>query len=80
MITRKKNKAAHPGIPDMTPSQLTSAGLSRAPNTRRPSNTSSKKQTKDQQIAALKDEIRDLRELILSVSQIQLVYHATSLY
>ena len=28
MITQKKNKSAHPGIPDMMPSQLTSAGLS----------------------------------------------------
>jgi hypothetical protein len=42
----------------MTPSQLSSAGLSRAP-LRRP-----KKLTKDQQIAALKDELRAAREQV----------------
>ena len=82
MKTRKKNQTAHPGIPDMTPSQLLSAGLSRTSNTRRSSNTSSrssntssrssstssKKLTKDQQIAALNDELRAIRELISSVS------------
>ena len=65
MNTRRKNKAAHPGIPDMTPSQLSSAGLSRTSNTRRPSN---KKLTKDQQIAALRDELRAAQELISSVT------------
>jgi len=64
MITRKKNKSAHPGIPDMTPSQRASAGLSHARGVRRSSN---KKQTKDQQISALKDEAQELRELISSV-------------
>jgi len=64
MITRKKNKSARPGIPDMTPSQLASAGLSHAQSTRRPSN---KKPTKDQQIEALKSELRAARELISSV-------------
>ena len=63
MNTCKKNKSAHPGIPDMTPSQLASAGLSHTPKTHRLSN---KKLTKDQQIAALKDEIQAVRELILS--------------
>ena len=69
MNTHRKNKTAHPGVPDMTPSQLLSARLSRTPkmtpNTRRPS---SKKLTKDQQIAALKDELRAAQELMSSVS------------
>jgi hypothetical protein len=65
MNTRRKNKSAHPRVPDMTPSQLLSASLSRTPNTRRPS---SKKLTKDQQIAALKDELRATQELISGVS------------
>ena len=64
MNTRKKNKSAHPGIPDMTPLQLSSAGLSRASTVRRPAK---KKLTKDQQIAALEDELRSTRELILTV-------------
>lgn len=62
MNTRKKNKSKHPGVPDMTPSQLLSAGLSSTLATRR------KKPTKDQQIAALKDELRAVRELISNVS------------
>ena len=60
--TRRKNKSTHPGIPDMTLSQLTSAGLSCAPAPRR------KKLTKDQQIAALQDELRSIRELIANVT------------
>lgn len=63
--TRKKNQSAHPGLPDMTPSQLSSAGLSRGSTTRRPLN---KKLTKDQQIAALKDELRAVQEHMSSVS------------
>jgi hypothetical protein len=63
MNTRKKNKSTHPGVPDMTPSQLSSSGLSRIPAAR-----SKKGPTKDQQIAALKDELKTLRELISSVS------------
>jgi len=63
MVTRKKNKSAHPGLPDMTPSQRASAGLSRAQGAR----SSNKKLTKDQQISALNDEVQELRELILSV-------------
>ena len=66
MNTRNKNKSAHPGIPDMTPSQLASANLSRGPNTRRPPNM--KKPTKDQQIAALKDELRAAQKLTSSVT------------
>ena len=64
--TRKKNKSTHPGIPNMTPSQLSSAGLSHTPATRH------KKQTKDQQIAALKDELRTVRELISNVTRFTL--------
>ena len=67
MNTRKKNRSAHPGIPDMTRSQLSAAGLSRTSKT--PS-TSSKKPTKDQQIAALKDELRAIRELVSIVSRL----------
>jgi len=62
MDTRKKNKSTHPGIPDMTLSQLTSAGLARTPAPCR------KKATKDQQIAALQDELRSIRELISNVT------------
>lgn len=65
MNTCRKNKSAHPGIPDMTPSQLASAGLSRARNAGRPSN---KKPTKDQQIATLRNELRAAQELISSVT------------
>jgi hypothetical protein len=65
MNTRKKNKSKHPGIPDMTPSQLSSSGLSRVP----PAN-SKKGPTKDQQIAALKDQLKSLRELISNVSRL----------
>lgn len=68
MNTRKKNKSAHPGIPDMTPYQLASAQLASAdfprPGTAR---RTSKKLTKDQQIAALKDELRATKELVLNV-------------
>ena len=60
MVNRQKNKSAHPGIPDMTPSQLASAGL---PVVRC---TSKKKLTKDQQIAALQKELREAQELIAS--------------
>jgi len=49
----------------MTPSQLSSAGLSRGPIARRPPN---KKLTKDQQIAALRDELRASQEIISSVT------------
>ena len=73
MKTRQKNGSTHPGKPDMTPSQLRSAGLSRTTNVRNPPTTSkklsttSKKPTKDQQIAALENELRAIRELISSV-------------
>ena len=71
MNTRRKNKSAHPGIPDMTPSQLLLAGLSRTVNTRR---LPGKKPTKDQQIAALKEELRAAQELMSSVSPPTSVY------
>jgi len=64
MNTRKKNKAAHPGIPDMTPSQLASAGLSHASNARR---SSIKKLTNAQRIAALEEELSAAREFISMV-------------
>lgn len=63
MNTRRKNKSAHPGIPDMTPLQLSSAGLSRTSNTRRPSG---KKLTKDQQIALLQDQLHTTQQLFES--------------
>lgn len=62
--TRRKNKSAHPGIPDMSPAQLLSAGLSRASTAPRPP----KKLTKPQEIAALKAEIQSLKELIAMVA------------
>ena len=49
----------------MTPSQLSSAGLSRTSTAHRPAKK--KKLTKDQQIAALENELRSTRELILMV-------------
>ena len=69
MNTRQKNQSSHPGIPDMTPSQLASAGLSHVRNSRRTSNKkSNKKPTKDQQIAELKDQLRAAQDLISNVS------------
>jgi len=67
MVTRKKNKSAHPGIPDMTPSQLASAGLST-------SRSSNKKPTKTQEIAALKDELQAVRELVSKMVRFTLHY------
>ena len=55
MTTRKQNKSAHPGIPDMTPSQLLAVGL--PPTTPRVSGKV-KKLTKDQQIALLTEQLR----------------------
>lgn len=65
MVTRKKNKSAHPGVPDMTQSQLAASGLLDAPNAnaRAPSR---RRQTKAQEIAALKEELRVAREQIHS--------------
>jgi hypothetical protein len=63
MVTRGKNKSAHPGIPDMSPAQLLAAGLSHASSTpRRP-----KQPTKAQEIAALKEELRSIKELVALV-------------
>jgi len=64
MNTRKKNKSAHPAIPDMTPSQLLSAGLSTCTSATRRS--SRKKLTKDQRIAALENELRIAQEAVLN--------------
>ena len=63
MVTRKKNQSTHPGIPDMTPSQLASAGLFHVPGARLPSQ---KKPTKDQQIAALKAELYAAQQSLFS--------------
>ena len=60
MNLRRKNLSAHPGTPDMTPLQLTLAGL---PDTRP---APKKKLTKDQQIAALKKELQVTKELLIS--------------
>ena len=62
MDTRRKNKSAHPGVPDMTRSQLSSAGLPHPPAPHH------KKATKDQQIATLQDELGSIRELLSNVS------------
>jgi len=64
MVTRKKNKSAHPGVPDMTQSQLAASGLFDAPNARAPPRRG--RQTKTQEIAALKEELRAAREQIHS--------------
>ena len=63
MNTRKKNKSAHPGVPDMTRSQLASTGLSRR------CHQPAKKKTKDQQIAALQEELRITREYLASTNR-----------
>ena len=63
MNTRKKNKSAHPGIPDMSLSQLSSAGSSSASKARLPAR---KKLTKNQEIAALKDELHAAQESMIA--------------
>ncbi|KAF9778111.1 hypothetical protein BJ322DRAFT_1025213 [Thelephora terrestris] len=62
MNTRKKNKSARPGIPDMSPSMLALAGLLKV---RQPAK---KKLTKDQTIAALRDELRAAQESMIASS------------
>ena len=64
MNTRKKNKSAHPGIPDMTPSQLASAGLPLVKPTR-PKPTLKKPSVKDQKIADLEEELRTAQAIIV---------------
>lgn len=77
--TRGKNKSAHPGIPDMTPSQLASAGLPPAKTTRRAPNKlrpGKKLSVKDQQIADLQEELRVAQETIVIFSPL---YRSTML-
>jgi hypothetical protein len=62
MNTRAKNKLAHPAACVMTPAQLSAAGISQ-PQQKRPR----KKQTKDQQIAALQEDLRATQELLQTV-------------
>ena len=64
MNTRRKNKSAHPGIPDMTPSQLASAGLPLVKPTR-PKPTLKKLSMKDQKIADLEEELRAAQAIIV---------------
>jgi hypothetical protein len=65
MNTRRKNKSAHPGAPDMTPSQRASAGLPRA---RCPPK---KKPTKEQQrLVALENELHATREQLLKATSV----------
>ena len=59
--TRAKNKSTHPAAPVMTPAQLAAAGISQ------PSKKPRKKQTKDQIIAALEEDLRATRELLQTV-------------
>lgn len=54
--TRSKNKTKHPGAPDMTPSQLASAGLSRP--------AKPVKMSMAKEIAALKAELHAAHEVI----------------
>ena len=77
MNTRPKNKSKHPGFPDMTPSQRSSAGLSRTSQVHRssPKKPSARKPTKDQQIAALESQLRTARELLTNVSNFLLHVH-----
>lgn len=61
MNTHPKNKSAHPARPIMTPAQLSAAGIP-LPKSKRP-----KKQTKDQQIAALREDLRLVQEMARTV-------------
>lgn len=63
--TRTKNQSAHPGVPDMTPSQLALAGLSRAQNTPQPKKK--KGLTGAKKIKALEEELRIAQEIIARV-------------
>lgn len=67
MNTRKKNQSAHPGIPDMTPSQRASAGLTK--NT-----TRKKKPTPTQRIAALEEELQAAQDIISRVMNSTFLY------
>jgi len=58
MKTRTKNQTAHPAVPVMTPAQLSAAGISQS-QPKRP-----KKQTKDQQIAALKEDLHAAQKML----------------
>ena len=62
MKTCEKNKSKHPAASVMTPAQLVAAGISQ-PRPARPR----KKLTKDQQIAALEEDLRVTRELLETV-------------
>jgi len=62
MKTCAKNKSKHPAAPVMTPAQLAAAGISQ------PQKCPRRKQTKDQQIAALEEDLRTTRELLQAVS------------
>ena len=64
MNTRRKNKSAHPGIPDMMPLQLASAGLPLVKPTR-PKPTLKKLSMKDQKIADLEEELRAAQAIIV---------------
>lgn len=68
--TCPKNKSKHPGIPNMTPLQRTTAGLPRASQVSRssPKKPSTRKPTKDQQIAALQSQLHAAQELMSKVS------------
>ena len=57
MKTRTKNKTKHPAAPVMTPGQLAAAGLPQPQKQPR-------RQTKDQRIAALEEDLRATRELL----------------
>lgn len=61
--TRAKNRLKHPAAPIMTRAQLTAAGIPTPPL-----NKPQKKQTKDQRIAALEEDLRITRELLQTVS------------
>lgn len=60
MVTRAKNKTTHPAACVMSPAQLAAAGIPAPPLKR-----SQKKPTKDERIAALEEDLRATRELLL---------------
>ena len=78
MITCFKNKlSSHPGTPDVSHSQLAAAsGLACIAGARFPA---TKKLTKDQQIVALKEELRVTQELLATAvtSSVQLFSYGT---
>lgn len=76
MMTRKKNKSAHPGVPDMTPAQLASANL---PRTRTARCLPKKRATKDQQKTAFLDNGLQATQVRLSNAMCIVIFRVFTL-